>query len=121
MKHERALKAFITLLLCFAFVGASAVMFIHGGRFIASQSDWMPALYVLSAILFAFGLFMVLFPRAVFKMMYNKYTVKSMEKSYHGYVAPEYMAQHFFMKFRWGLMVVSTIIVGMLALLAVFL
>ncbi|MCH5154093.1 MAG: hypothetical protein J1F71_02660 [Clostridiales bacterium] len=121
MNLKKAVKILITILLCCAFAGASAVMFIHGDRFITSAADWMPALYALSATLFCFGLFMVLFPKAVFKMIYNKYTVESMEKSDHGYVAPEYMAKHFFMKFRWGLMGVGNIIVALLALLAVVL
>lgn len=119
IKHKKLITVLITLLLCVAFGGASAVMFIYGKRFY--DSDWLLLIYPIFAFLFLWGLFMVLFPKAMFRMIYNKHTVKAMENSEHGYVAPEYMARHFFMKCRWGLMGVGIVITLLLALLCVVL
>lgn len=119
IKHKKLIFAIITILLCAAFGGASAVVFIYGKRFY--DSDWFFLLYVVAAFLFICGWFMVIFPKLMFKMIYNKHTVKSMENSYYEYVAPEYMAKHFFMKFRWGLMGVGVAVVWLIALLCLVL
>ena len=119
IKHKKLFLALITILLCLAFGGASAVIFIYGERFY--DSDWLLLIYPIFAFLFLWGVFMVLFPKAMFRMIYNKHTVKSMENSVDGYVAPEYMARHFFMKFRWGLMGFCIGVEWLLALLCLVL
>ncbi len=104
----------ITIALCAAFGGVSAIMFIYGKRFY--DSDWLISCYAVFTTSFIMGLLMVLFQQTTFKLM-QKYR----EKHEQDVVVPEYMGRHFVMKFRWWLMGIGLGVVGLLALLCVVL